>query len=222
MKKIALLAAGFLIGSAAFAQTSSVSPVKWGLKAGVSLPKYHFTNTDGDDLESEANTNFHVTGYADIPVTNGFSFQPGISLQGKGGKQTSSVLNGEAKDNSLYIEIPVNLVGKLPLGATGTNLYLGAGPYAAFAVSGERKVSGNLGEAYAEGTRDLSYGDDASENDLKRGDFGVNFIGGVQLNSGFNVGAGYGLGLSDLRPGGEGGNGKVTNRVLSFSVGYSF
>ncbi|HCN83952.1 MAG TPA: PorT family protein, partial [Sphingobacteriaceae bacterium] len=44
----------------------------------------------------------------------------------------------------------------------------------------------------------------------------------VQLNSGFNIGAGYGLGLTDLRPSGSGGNGKQTNRVLSFSVGMAF
>jgi hypothetical protein len=53
-------------------------------------------------------------------------------------------------------------------------------------------------------------------------DFGVNFLGGLQLSNGFNVGAGYGLGLTDLRSTGTGGNGQMTNRVLSFSVGYAF
>ena len=222
MKKIVLLAAGFLIGGAAFAQTSSVSPVRWGLKAGVSLPKYHINNNNGEDGESEANTNFHITGYADVPVSAAFSVQPGISLQGKGGKTSFS--NGEWKDNSMYIEVPVNLVGKLPLGATGTNLYLGAGPYAAFAISGERELEGSIPGIEFEGKRDLEFGNDSGD-DLKGIDFGVNFLGGVQLNNGINLGAGYGLGLTDLRPNSDSednSNGKVTNRVWTFSIGYSF
>jgi hypothetical protein len=221
MKKIALLAAGFLVGGAAFAQ--SLPPVKYGLKVGVNLPKIHVNNTNGDDYESESTTNFHVTGYADVPVANGLSVQPGISLQGKGGKQSwgGSDVNGEIKNNTMYAEIPVNLVGKIPLGMTGTNFYLGAGPYAAFAISGERKVSGNVPGFEGERTTDLKFGSD-NDDDYKGTDFGVNFLAGFQLNSGFNIGAGYGLGLSDLRPTGDGDNGKATNRVLSFSVGYAF
>ncbi|PRY52378.1 outer membrane protein with beta-barrel domain [Arcticibacter pallidicorallinus] len=221
MKKIALLAAGFLVGSAAFAQ--SLPPVKYGLKVGVNLPKLHVNNSNGEDFESESATNFSITGYADVPVANGLSVQPGISLQGKGGKQTwgGSNVNGERKDNTMYAEIPVNLVGKIPLGTTGTNFYLGAGPYAAFAISGERKQSGSFFGAEGETKRDLEFGSDNGD-DYKGTDFGVNFLAGFQLNSGFNIGAGYGLGLSDLRPNGDGDNGKTTNRVLSFSVGYAF
>ncbi|WP_407431018.1 outer membrane beta-barrel protein [Arcticibacter sp.] len=221
MKKIALLAAGFLMGGAAFAQ--SLPPVTYGLKVGVNLPKLHVNNSNGDDFESESATNFSVTGYADVPVANGLSVQPGISLQGKGGKQTwgGSNVNGERKDNTMYAEIPVNLVGKIPLGMTGTNFYLGAGPYAAFAISGERKQSGSFFGSEGETKRDLEFGSDNGD-DYKGTDFGVNFLAGFQLNSGFNIGAGYGLGLSDLRPNGDGDNGKTTNRVLSFSVGYAF
>lgn len=221
MKKIALLAAGFLMGGAAFAQ--SLPPVKYGLKVGVNLPKLHINNINGEDWESQSATNFSITGYADVPVANGLSVQPGISLQGKGGKyeRTGSAAAGEVKDNTMYAEIPVNLVGKIPLGTTGTNFYLGAGPYAAFAISGERKASGNIGGFGVSGDRDLEFGNDNGD-DYKSTDFGVNFLAGFQLNSGFNIGAGYGLGLSDLRPNGDGDNGKTTNRVLSFSVGYSF
>lgn len=221
MKKIVLLAAVTFIGGAAFAQSTTTT--KFGLKVGVSLPKYHFTNTNGDDYESEANTNFNLTGYADLPIASGFSVQPGISLQGKGSKSTGSAfgVNGESKDNSLYVEVPVNLVGKLPLGVTGTSLYLGAGPYAAFAVSGERKFKAEAGGSSSESTRDLNFGGD-NDDDFKSGDFGVNILGGIQLNNGFSIGANYGIGLSDIRSGDNDDNGKITNRVLSFNVGYSF
>lgn len=217
MKKIALLAAGFLIGSAAFAQTT-VPPVKWGLKAGVSLPRYHYQNNNGDDHETGSTTNFHITGYADVPVSTYFSVQPGISLQGKGGKfwDTNDL---EYKHNTMWIEVPINFVGKVPLGTTGAKLFLGAGPYVAFGIHGETELENtNNGDSM---TNDFSFGN-GSDDALKGTDAGVNFLGGFEFSNGINIGAGYGLGLVDLRPNGEGGNGKMTQRVLSFSLGYSF
>ncbi len=217
MKKITLLAAGFLIGGAAFAQTGTISPVKYGIKVGVNLPKYHFANDNGDDSETKSTTNFHVTGYADVPLSTYFYVQPGISLQGKGGKFLD-YNDGDIKHeyNTLELGIPINFVGKVPLGPTA-NFFLGAGPYVSFGISGEDKwTAGN-----SKTSRDLNYGSDSGD-DLKRTDAGLNFLAGFELNSGFNIGAGYGLGLTDLRPNGDGGNGKMTNRVLSFSVGYSF
>src|SRR5690606_34719558 len=102
--------------------------------------------------------------------------------------------------------------------------YLGAGPYAAFGLSGKNDVDGPLtddsGESIFDFDEDFTFGSDDTD-DLKGTDFGVNFIGGVQLNNGFNIGAGYGLGLTDLRPTTDSGS-KFTNRVWTFSVGYAF
>ncbi|MFD2162920.1 porin family protein [Paradesertivirga mongoliensis] len=226
MKKIILLAAGFLIaGTVANAQTSttsgSVGSTKWGLKVGVNLAKYSYGADDAENPETDHATNFHVTGYLDLPLGGMFSVQPGLSLQGKGAEFFDSG-DTEVKDNTMWLEVPVNLVGKIPLGATGTSLFLGAGPYAAYGISGERKITfddeGNDRETIKQ---DLKFGND-DEDDFKALDFGVNFLGGIQLNNGFNIGAGYGLGLTDLLPSGDGGDGQLTNRVLSFSVGYSF
>lgn len=221
MKKIALLAAAFLIGgTAANAQTttSTVGTTKWGLKVGVNLAKYSFGNDDGDNSTTDHATNFHVTGYLDLPVGSMFSVQPGLSLQGKGAEYVDND-NLEIKDNTMWLEVPVNLVGKIPLGATGTSLFLGAGPYAAFGIAGEQQTTNKALNTETE--RDFEFGDESGD-DLKALDFGVNFTGGIQLNSGFNIGAGYGLGLTDLRPSGSGGNGQINNRVISFSVGYAF
>jgi len=219
MKKITLLAAGFLIaGTVAQAQTSTstIGGTKWGLKAGVNLAKYSFGNDDGDNPTTDNTTNFHVTGYLDLPVGGVFSVQPGLSLQGKGGENTIAGIN--YKINTMAIEVPVNLVAKMPIGVTGTSIFLGAGPYASYAISGEQKITDNSNNTIKS---DLEFGNDDGD-DLRSGDFGINFLGGVQLNNGFNIGAGYGLGLSDLRPNGNGGNGQINNRVLSFSVGFAF
>lgn len=219
MKKISLLAAAFLIaGTVAQAQTttSTIGGTKWGLKAGVNLAKYSIGKDNADNPTTDNTTNFHVTGYLDLPVGSMFSVQPGLSLQGKGGENT--VLGVNYKINTMAVEIPVNLVAKMPIGATGTSIFLGAGPYASYALSGEQKITDNSNNSVKS---DLEFGNDSGD-DLKAADFGVNFLGGVQLNNGFNIGAGYGLGLTDLRPKGSGGNGQINNRVLSFSVGFAF
>jgi hypothetical protein len=225
MKKLFIIAIATLVGTGAFAQVNSTtgtkpSPLKFGLKAGVNLPKYVFSD-DGDEVfDTKTTTNFHVTGYLDAPVGSYFAVQPGISLQGKGGKIESSAMgiNSKTEQNTMWIEVPVNLVGKVPLGIGGSNVFLGAGPYLGFGISGETKST----VANVTTETDVNFGKD-DDDDLKGTDFGVNFIGGVQLNNGFNIGAGYGLGLTDLRPGSENADeGKFTNRVWSFSVGYSF
>lgn len=214
MKKLLIVAVASLIGSTAFAQERSASSTHWGLKAGVSIPKYSFGKDNAANDETKTTTNFHVTAYLDAPLGSMFAIQPGVSLQGKGGKYFDSGTT-EVKQNTMWVEVPVNFVAKFP--GAGTNFFLGAGPYAAAAIAGQNKLttSGSSSES------DLNFGNDAGD-DLKGMDFGLNFIGGVQMNSGFNVGAGYGLGLTDLRPSGSGGNGKQTNRVWSFSVGYAF
>lgn len=230
MKKIILLAACFLMaGTVANAQTSTttstVGNTKWGLKVGVNLAKYSYGADDAENPETDHATNFHVTGYLDLPLGGMFSVQPGLSLQGKGAEYFDDDILGtrvETKENVMWLEVPVNFVGKIPLGATGTNIFLGAGPYGAYALSGEIKTEvEGAGNDDNDSTEKLNFGNDDSD-DRKALDFGINFLGGVQLNNGFNIGAGYGLGLSDLRPSGSGGNGQMTNRVLSFSVGYSF
>ncbi|MDF3076531.1 MAG: hypothetical protein K0S09_420 [Sphingobacteriaceae bacterium] len=225
MKKLFILAIASVVGGTAFAQTSSTAKAtSYGLKVGVNLPKYQFQNEGGTDPETETTTNFHVTGYMDAPIGGVFSIQPGISLQGKGGKFYDNGGTGNARvrneQNTLWGEIPVNIVAHIPM-AGATNFYLGGGPYAALGISGENKMTN--GTVVTENS--IGFGNDSSNGrtaDLKRFDLGVNFLAGVQLGNGFNVGAGYGLGLNDLRPSGNGGNGKMTNRVLSFSVGFGF
>ncbi|HEY1023953.1 MAG TPA: porin family protein [Sphingobacteriaceae bacterium] len=208
MKKLLILALASMIGGGAFAQTTTttLSPIKWGLKAGVNFPKYNINVDDADNLETDATTNFHVTGFIDAPIARYLSVQPGLSLQGKGAE-----FSDNNEQNTMWLEVPVNLVGTVPVGRA--NLFLGAGPYAAFGIAGENEV-GDV-------DTDVDFGDETGD-DLKGTDFGVNFMGGFRMNSGLMVGAGYGLGLTDLRPAGDGGDGKITNRVWSVSLGWSF
>lgn len=204
MKKILLsLGAAFLLAAGAQAQTS------WGLKAGVNLNKI----SNYQSNQSNA-TSFHVTGFADIPVAPSFSIQPGVSLQGKGTKYEATVagVTGEATLNTMSIEIPVNAVYYIPAG-TG-DVFLGAGPYIGFNVSGKAKGSVDGNEFI---NHDLKFSGD--DKDLNIIDAGINFLGGYKFGNGLLLNAGYGLGLSNLNP--HNGD-SFSNRVLSFGVGFQF
>ena len=208
MKKIILSATAVLFTLGAFAQTG----VGYGLKAGVNLANYKYS----PELDTKASPNFHLTGYLDAPISSNFYIQPGISLQGKGAKIDDYVIDGNkysGKQSTMWIEVPVNAVAKFPTGDAG-NLFLGAGPYAAFGVSGKNTVTKD-GKAVTD-IDDFKFGDGLNP---KAFDAGVNFLAGYELSSGLTIGAGYGLGLSNLS--GMGGDSKQNSRVLSFSVGFA-
>ncbi|RKE42685.1 porin family protein [Sphingobacterium detergens] len=191
-RKLLSIAAALCFIAGAKAQTS------YGIKAGLNFPKYTFSG-DGGSISSDASTSFYVTGFVDAPIANNFSIQPGLSLQGKGGKS-----QGE-KTDLMYLEIPVNFVYYVPAGSG--NLFLGAGPYAGYALSGKAKANGV--------SVDIEFGD----NGMKRFDAGLNFLGGYKLSNGFLINGGYGLGLVDLA-GLDGAS--LKNRVFSVGVGYQF
>ncbi|MBD1431350.1 PorT family protein [Sphingobacterium sp. DN00404] len=215
MKKILLsLGAAFLLAAGAQAQTS------WGLKAGVNMGKYSNAPESSKDYQ-KMNTSFYVTGYADLPVAPNFSVQPGLSLQGKGDKYKldGDNLDGSMTTNVMALEIPVNAVYYIPTGYSGS-VFLGAGPYVGYSLSGKHKVEGRAGDLFeGEGEYDIDFSGD--DKDQKPFDFGLNFMAGYKLSNGFLINAGYGLGLTNLSPSSNSDN-KYSNRVLSFGVGYQF
>lgn len=207
MKKIILsLGAALLLAAGAQAQVS------YGLKAGVNLGKY---SNNGDNQKN--NTSFYVTGFADLPVAPQFSIQPGVSLQGKGSKVEISEgdLSGSTTVNVMSIEIPVNAVYYIPAG-TG-NIFLGAGPYVGFNVSGKAKSKGSIGDLSGDSKEDIKFG--GGDDEMKVIDAGANFMAGYKFGNGLLINAGYGLGLTNLS---NLSGDKVSNRVLSFGVGLQF
>jgi len=210
MKKILLsLGAAFLLAAGAQAQTG----LGYGIKAGVNFPSYSYGSSD-DLSDTKSTTNFHVTGYLDAPVTRNFYIQPGVSLQGKGAKLVeSSALGGsEISQNTMWLEVPVNFVGKFDAG-TG-NFFVGAGPYVGFGLSGKNKYSANDGGNVTE--REFKFG---KEETLKGTDFGVNFLAGYKLAGGLLIHAGYGLGLTNIAGDANWSN-DIKNRVWTVGLGF--
>lgn len=216
MKKILLLltlAAGLNV-----AANAQDKPVSFGVKAGLALPSQTGSGM-GLSMNTSSKTSFYVGGVANINLSPIFSLQPGLTYIGKGGKMDFSDMAEEAgidpEDadalkatiNFSYLELPVNLLANFAAG-TG-KAFFGAGPYAAYALSGNAK-SGDLKE-------DAEFGSD--EGQVKRMEFGVNFLGGYQLNNGLNLHVGYGLGLSNLE---NSSNSSTKNKVFSVGLGFNF
>lgn len=211
MKKLVLAIVGLGISVGAFAQGQ---PLGFGIKAGVNFPKYNFSGTNSS-YETNSATNFHVTAFLDAPIANNwFYIQPGVSLQGKGAELVNNNF-GTITQNTMWIEVPVNLVAKVPTGEAG-NFFVGAGPYVGFGISGKNKYDSNWGSTETE----FEFGKDGT---LKGTDFGLNFIAGFQLNGGLMIHGGYGMGLTDIRGSNNEyfSDNRLTNRVWTVGLGFA-
>lgn len=217
MKKILLLltlAAGLNV-----AVNAQDKPVFFGVKAGLALPSITASGM-GISITTSSKTSFYVGAVADVNISPIFSFQPGLTYVGKGGKfdigEMAEAMGADPSDfegvdkitfNYSYLELPLNLLANFNAG-TG-KVFVGAGPYAAYALSANMKA-GNT-------SVDAEFG--SAEGQLKRMEFGVNFLGGYKLSNGLNLHAGYGIGLTSTE---NSSDGKTKNKVFSVGLGFMF
>jgi hypothetical protein len=233
MKKLFLTLAILATSAVAFSQ---ISPVKVGIKAGVTFPAISSVSEaqayDGPpEVDFKSITSFYIGGTIDLPVSSVFTIQPGLTLIGKGGKAQVYnsnfepgpgliVYQGSYKISTMYLEIPVNAVFNFELGSG--KIFFGGGPYYGFALSGKISLDGittnGTVKSETSSERDAEFGDNG---DLKRGDFGLNFLAGYQLKNRVNFSAGYGLGLGNIDTE-KASVSKRTNKVLSVGIGFSF
>lgn len=172
---------------------------KFGLKAGVNFAN-QTVSAEGASASFSSLTSFHFHGYADFGINPSFSLQPGVGLSGKGTK-----IN-DIKLSVMYLDIPVNAVAKFPVSTFG-KFFIGAGPYAGIKLSEKATVDG---EDY-----------DDEEVGYKSADFGVNFLGGLEVNNGLTFNVGYGFGLTNIAKEVE-GDASLKNKVFTISVGFLF
>lgn len=202
------------------------------LKAGVNLANVSVTN-DGRVDDANMLTSFQVGFLGDVHVASILYLQPGIFFTGKGSKieigRPNENLYIKQTTNPLYVEVPVNLVIKLPFNSE-SHFFFGAGPYGAIGIAGKAKTDRKVLNFTSHTEKNIVFSNDdpSTFNEeegtglgvMKRFDYGLNGTVGVE---GRNVvlSAGYGLGLAKLQSGtdsGEDNNNK--HRVLSFTVGF--
>lgn len=205
------------------------------IKAGVNFANITVTNSGSID-ENKMLTSFHAGVVVDLPLgTKVISLQPGVLFTGKGVKtefgDASSNQYYRATSNPYYIEIPVNVVLRVPFGEK-SGFFVGAGPYAAIGVAGKNKVEGkSLGISFSSERKIEFSNDDPTTTNFEEGagfgimrrfDYGLNVLVGVEGEA-LVLSAGYGYGLAKLQSGSNSSdNDKNKHRVLGFSVGYKF
>jgi hypothetical protein len=217
----ALLACTFITAGAQGSFASN--PGGLYLKGGVNFSNISVTS-DGGVNSSNALTTFNVGFIGDIPVADIFSFQTGLYLNGKGSKAQSA--NYDVTFNPLYLELPVNFVLKFPVDKH-TRFFAGAGPYLAMGIGGKTKGTSNVGGVYSTYEQNIQFSSngpdanseqDASVNQLRRFDYGVNFLAGVEVQR-LMLGVGYQLGLAKIGATQNNNNDENKYRIFSINAG---
>lgn len=210
MKKIFCVAA-FICGCFFYAR----SQAHFGILAGGNVSITQYERNDDDDLTNKPRFGVVAGFIADVPM-GPLSFRPEINFIQKGFKNentdTDLGITTVSVDKSRfnYVEVPLNFVFNVPVGAS--KVYFGLGPNFGLGLGGNREIkstaTSGLGTIQSTTKYDVRF--DGKENDLnsfndrkyhlKRLDFGGNVLAGFQSSMGLFVNLGFTLGLSDISP----------------------
>ena len=205
---------------------SAKAQVSYGVDAGVNI-----ANWKGDAMQSlnnvvdlsngfistKSKTGFHIGGYANIPLTEQLSFEPGIQYSQKGYAMKGDLkitalkffgVNATAKVESHYIDVPLVLTAEV---ANGLSIY--AGPQFSYLAKTNLHVNTSvLGISLYNKKLDIT-------DNFNRMDIAITGGVGYKFSSGLNIKAGYDYGLAKLD---KNDNFKAYNRVVKLSLGFSF
>lgn len=227
MKKLFLLTFSTLLLLGTNAQKSTAI-----LRGGLNLANVSVTDNGRID-DANMLTSFQVGLIGDINLAEFLSLQPGLLVSGKGTKSQdgdpSDANYFKATTNPIYLEVPLNLVFKGPIGPD-TKFFAGAGPYIAIGIAGKNKTEGKfLGTSFSS-EKDIEWSDDdpttldyeegAGFGIMKRFDYGLNGTAGFEAKN-IVLSVNYGLGLAKLQSGGNSSqDDRNKHRVLSFTIGF--
>ena len=180
------------------------------IQGGVNLANITKTNS-GETRDNNLLTTFNVGILSRFNLSTPLDLESGLLLEGRGAKANSYSTSAtddnyvKTKFNPLYLEVPLNLVLRIPLEKT-TNIFFNAGPYAAMGVGGKSKTESRLLGVTSNSSNNIKFSnddpstsqqDDAAYDKLKRFDFGLNFGGGLDLRK-ILLKLNYGFGLTKI------------------------
>lgn len=221
MKKTLLLLLCTITCYAATAQKAT-----FGIRSGYTSAYLHEQyNSNTGNTSSLNNVDLGV--YAEFKQDE-ISFQPGIIFDLKGGtgggsfvNTGTSIINTFSDMTLYYLEIPLNLMINFKL--KPGKIFLGAGPYVAFAMAGRvhdyTTTYNQNGNVVSQNTTSTPITFGSAPNELKQFDYGFGFIGGFRLKKGWEVSAGSSLGLANLL---NYSNLTAHNQIARLSLGYFF
>ena len=222
MKRILLLSVATIL----ILSEGTYAQIKMGVKAGLSLSNWEgqamnslqslVTLTSGM-AQTKMKTGFYLGGYAELPLGERFSFEPGLYYTQKGYELKGDLeiaklnflgANVSAQVRSHYLDMPLLLRANL---AKGFNIY--AGPQLSYLVSNDLRLSaGILGINFLHQNLPLT-------SLFKPWDVAI--VGGLgyQFENGLSLNAGYDYGLTRID---KSGSFSSYNRVIRVGIGYRF
>ena len=206
MKKIILTAAAVFAFSFANAQD-----VKYGAKAGL-----NFANLTGDVEDASMKIGFNLGGFAEIKISDKFSVQPELlySTQGAKFEGSDEESSFESKFNLSYLNIPI-----MAKYYVSEKFSLEAGPQIGLLLSA--KAKSEVTTSFEGESVTVSAEADIKE-EFESIDFGFNLGAGYDFSEKVFAGLRYNVGLSNIAKTEAGDDYKVSNSVISLSVGYRF
>lgn len=180
----------------------SMAQVSVGTQLGFNASGYSFDNTAG--LITKDRLGLRVGAMADIMIHENLYVQPeGFFVMTGYRWMFSSKVPNTVKGytyNVNTVQIPVNVTWKF-FHPNQSRLFLSAGPYFGVNFGGTFKVdtvTNNGGESTS--TYLIAIGEDATEPQIKRFDFGFGLSGGYEYYNGLFIRIFYQRGLLDMRP----------------------
>jgi hypothetical protein len=222
MKKILTLT--FILSL--IATTNSFAQTSFGIKAGISSSSWKgdAMNSLGDLVEltngyvtTDRRTGFYAGGFAEIPITEVLSIEPGVYYSQKGyslrgdlqiDKLSFLGASATAQVQSHYIDVPVLIKANV-----GGGLQLYGGPQVSVLAKNNLHVeAGALGISVFQRNLDIT-------NQFNPIDFSV--VGGIgyQFENGLSINGSYDHGLSRLD---KNSNFKSYNRAFKVGLGFRF
>jgi hypothetical protein len=125
--------------SVTFASAQDSPKTSFAVIGGINFQNLTGKAYNGDKLNNDMLTGYHVGFNAQIPIASKFYFQPGLLYSTKGAKTKSELSTSTTSIN--YLEMPLNVVYKSACGSG--SFMVGFGPYVAYGISGKVKTSGD-------------------------------------------------------------------------------
>ena len=178
----------------------------FGVKGGINLANMTFSSS-GIDFSPKSILGIHIGPVMEMELQVNLYFNSGLLYSIKGFK-IKVEYGGESMESTEkinYLEIPLNVAYKFSASGIG-NVFIQAGPYLGYAMSGKDKTDGE--------TTDIEFGDGG----MKRFDFGLGVGLGTELGA-IVPSISYQLGLANLS---DDSDATVKNKVFQISVAYMF
>jgi hypothetical protein len=168
-------------------------------------------------ISTKSKNGFTIGGYANIPLSEKISVQPGLSYSQKGYGMRGDLkidalkflgVNASANIESHYIDVPITVKAEV---VKGLNIY--AGPQVSYLAKTNVHVKTSvLGIALYNNKLDIT-------GNFNRIDLDITAGVGYQFDNGFNIKAIYDHGLSRLD---KNNSFNAYNRAIKLTVGFSF